>query len=271
MAFASDAVRSLTYEPTTMKKFILVLIIPLMIPFGGRAQSSISGCITDKGTGTPLSGATISIQGQFTGTTSDSSGNYLITKLKPGSHRLKVSYVGYTTWVKTMDISGAYHIDIQLEKNTVMQDEVIISATRATGNQPSTFTNVSKDQISRINYGQDLPYLLNNTPALVTSSDAGNAVGYTGLRIRGSDLTRINVTINGIPINDAESQGVFWVNMPDMASSIDNVQIQRGIGNSSNGSAAFGASINFETTKLNPEAYAIWDGAMVCSTPGRTP
>jgi iron complex outermembrane receptor protein len=228
--------------------------------FAGIAQCTISGHITDRNTGKSLSGASVSIEGQFIGTTSDSSGYYMISKLKPGSYDLKVSYVGYSTWVKTIDISGAQHNDIKLEKNTVLQDEVIISATRATDDQPSTFTNVSKSQISRINHGQDLPYLLNTTPALVTSSDAGNGVGYTSLRIRGSDLTRINVTINGIPANDAESQGVFWVDMPDLASSIDNVQIQRGIGTSTNGSAAFGASINFETTKLNPEAYATYDG-----------
>jgi len=244
-----------------MNKLFFAWIIPILMPFAGKTQCSINGTITDRSTGKALSGASVSIAGQFIGTTSDSSGNYLITKLKQGSYQVKVTYVGYSIWVKNIEITGSNRCNVQLEKNTVLQDEVIISATRATDDQPSTFTNVGKSQISRINHGQDLPYILNSTPALVTSSDAGNGVGYTGLRIRGSDLTRINVTINGIPANDAESQGVFWVDMPDLASSIDNVQIQRGIGTSTNGSAAFGASINFETTKLNPEAYATYDGA----------
>ncbi len=243
-----------------MKKLIVTLIIPLLLPLTTMAQGSLSGHITDKSSGEALSGASVSIEGLFTGTISDDQGNYLISNLKKGSYQCKVSYIGYHSQTKTIEIAGAYIYNIQLEKNTVLQDEVIISATRAAADQPSTYTNVGKNQISRINYGQDLPYILNTTPALVSSSDAGNGVGYTGLRIRGTDLTRINVTINGIPANDAESQGMFWVDMPDLASSIDNVQIQRGIGTSTNGSAAFGASINFETTKLNPDAYAIYDG-----------
>lgn len=242
-----------------MKKIILTLILPLLLPLGVAAQCSIAGHITDKTTGIALSGASVIIEGQFTGITSDAEGNYTINKLKAGIYTLKVTYIGYRDWYKTVEITGNHHYDVQLEKNTVMQDEVIISATRATADQPSTYTNFGKEQISRINHGQDIPYILSSTPALVTSSDAGTGIGYTGLRIRGSDLTRINVTINGIPVNDAESQGVFWVDMPDLASSIDNVQIQRGIGTSTNGSAAFGASINFQTTKLNPEPYATYD------------
>jgi iron complex outermembrane recepter protein len=259
VAIASDAIRSLTNIIKTMKKIILVLVIPLLMPMGIFAQFSILGRITDKTSGTPLSGASISIEGHYAYTTSDANGNYELKNLKAGNYQLKISYVGYTPYNKTVGVPAAANTDIQLERAPVLQDEVIISATRASADQPSTFTNVSKEQISRINHGQDLPYLLNTTPALVTNSDAGNGVGYTSLRIRGSDLTRINVTINGIPLNDAESQGVFWVDMPDLASSIDNVQIQRGIGTSSNGSAAFGASINFQTTKLNPQPYASYD------------
>src|SRR5690606_31906004 len=123
-------------------------------------------------------------------------------------------------------------------------------ATRAGEEAPFAFTDVSEEEIEDQNLGQDLPMLVNWTPSMVTTSDAGAGVGYTGMRIRGSDATRINVTVNGIPINDAESQGTFWVNMPDFASSTENIQIQRGVGTSSNGAASFGGSVNLRTNTL---------------------
>jgi iron complex outermembrane recepter protein len=133
---------------------------------------------------------------------------------------------------------------------------VEVRALRAGENAPFTKTNISKKEIEKINLGQDIPYLLNQTPSVVINSDAGNGVGYTGIRIRGTDATRINMTINGIPYNDAESQGLFFVNLPDFSSSVNSVQIQRGLGTSSNGAGAFGASINFSTNEINKTAYA---------------
>lgn len=135
-------------------------------------------------------------------------------------------------------------------------DDVIVYATRANENTPTTYSEISKKEIEHVNLGQDLPILLNLSPSVVTTSDAGAGVGYTGLRIRGSDATRINVTINGIPVNDSESHGVFWVNMPDLASSVDNIQIQRGVGTSTNGAAAFGATVNLQTNVPSRDAYA---------------
>jgi iron complex outermembrane receptor protein len=134
--------------------------------------------------------------------------------------------------------------------------EVVISGVKATDNNPVTFTNVSKKELTKQNFGQDLPFLLNLTPSTVVSSDAGAGIGYTGIRIRGTDPTRTNVTINGVPVNDAESHGTYWVNMPDFASSTQNIQVQRGVGTSSNGAAAFGASINLETDGLSLKPYA---------------
>lgn len=134
--------------------------------------------------------------------------------------------------------------------------EVVVLGTKAQSNNPITFTNLNKKEIDKQNFGQDLPFLLNLTPSTVVSSDAGSGIGYTGIRIRGTDPSRTNVTINGVPINDAESHGMFWVNMPDMASSSQNIQVQRGVGTSSNGAGAFGASINVQTDGLNPKAYA---------------
>ena len=129
-------------------------------------------------------------------------------------------------------------------------NEVNINALRAGEKTPVSFTNINKDQIIKSNLGLDLPYIISLSPSIVTTSDAGAGIGYTGFRIRGTDPTRINVTINGIPLNDSESQGVWWVNMPDFSSSIDNIQIQRGVGTSTNGSGAFGASVNLQTNKL---------------------
>ena len=136
-------------------------------------------------------------------------------------------------------------------------DEVNVNALRAGEKTPVAFTNISEAEIEKGNLGQDLPYLISLTPSVVTTSDAGAGVGYTGFRIRGTDPTRINVTVNGIPLNDSESQGVWWVNMPDFSSSIENIQIQRGVGTSTNGGSAFGASVNLKTDGLNKEAYAI--------------
>lgn len=126
-------------------------------------------------------------------------------------------------------------------------DEVLVSAVRVTSKTPVSFSNLSKKEIQSRNLGQDIPILMNYMPSVVTTSDAGNGVGYTGIRVRGSDATRVNVTINGIPYNDSESHGTFWVNMPDFASSVESLQLQRGVGTSTNGAGAFGASLNLLT------------------------
>ncbi len=133
-------------------------------------------------------------------------------------------------------------------------DEVIISAIRANENAPVTFSNMSKKEIAKRNLGQDIPILMNFLPSVVTTSDAGAGVGYTGIRVRGSDATRVNVTVNGIPYNDSESHGTFWVNMPDFASSVQSLQLQRGVGTSTNGSGAFGASLNMLTDSYSHES-----------------
>ena len=129
-------------------------------------------------------------------------------------------------------------------------EEVQLIGIRANDQTPVTFTNITQKELTPRNLGQDIPILLNYLPAVVTTSDAGAGIGYTGIRVRGTDATRVNVTINGIPYNDAESQGTFWVNLPDFASSLDQIQLQRGVGTSTNGSAAFGASLNLETANL---------------------
>ena len=133
-------------------------------------------------------------------------------------------------------------------------DEVLVSAIRVTSKTPVSFSNLSKKEIQTRNLGQDIPILMNYLPSVVTTSDAGNGVGYTGIRVRGSDATRVNVTINGIPYNDSESHGTYWVNMPDFASSLQSVQLQRGVGTSTNGAGAFGASLNMLTDSYSEKA-----------------
>lgn len=139
--------------------------------------------------------------------------------------------------------------------DTLMLKNIEVTSIRAGEKAPFTKTNLDKEQIEKTNLGQDLPFVLNQTPSVVVNSDAGNGVGYTGIRIRGSDASRINVTLNGIPYNDAESQGTFFVDLPDISSSLSSIQIQRGVGTSSNGAGAFGATINVSTNEVNKEKY----------------
>lgn len=147
-------------------------------------------------------------------------------------------------------------------KDTITKDSFFwlapasVRAVRAGENTPFTRTNLNKKDISSLNQGMDIPFLLNQTPSVVANADAGNGIGYTGIRIRGTDATRINITLNGIPFNDAESQGTFFVNLPDFSSSASSIQIQRGVGTSSNGTGAFGASINFSTNETRPHEFA---------------
>jgi iron complex outermembrane receptor protein len=217
------------------------------------AQNNVLGKITDNNHA-PLAGAIVKLDAKATAT--DGQGNYYFTNVAQGEHQLVISFLGYATVTDRLTVTGNTEKSYTLQPTEVLTDEVIVKATRANENSPLAFTNVSKDDIQRQNFGQDLPYLLSLTPSMVVTSDAGTGVGYTGFRIRGTDANRINVTVNSIPLNDAESQSVFWVNMPDFASSLNSVQVQRGVGTSTQGSGAFGASINMKTNGLENEPYA---------------
>ena len=142
----------------------------------------------------------------------------------------------------------------------VRLQNVEVTATRATKTTPVAFTNVSKQQIAELNYGKDIPFLVSSTPSVLTTSDAGAGIGYSAMRVRGTDATRINVTANDIPMNDAESHSIFWVNTPDFASSLEDIQIQRGVGTSTNGAGAFGASVNMRTQRFSMNPYAEMSG-----------
>ena len=146
----------------------------------------------------------------------------------------------------------------QVQDSTRVQvlDEVLVRSVRVEADSPITHSNVSKEELQKRNLGQDIPILLNYQPSVVTTSDAGAGIGYTGIRIRGVDAQSTNITINGIPYNDQESLGTFWVNLPDFTSSVESLQIQRGVGTSTNGSGAFGASINILTDVISDYPYA---------------
>lgn len=143
---------------------------------------------------------------------------------------------------------------VDTSKVIELQDVQVVS-TRATRRTPMAYSNMDREQVQQLNKGKDIPYLLSMTPSVTMSSDAGTGIGYTGLHIRGTDPTRINVTANGIPINDAESSNVFWSNMPDFASSAEDIQIQRGVGTSTNGAGAFGATVNMQTERIGMHPF----------------
>ncbi len=235
---------------------MLLLQIMAVIAFG---QISLTGVV--KGDGEALAGASVVIEKSFYGVSTNADGSFEFKNLKPGDYTLLVSFIGFEPQKIDLQLSESKSIEVDLEPNVIMTDEVLISATRAGNKTPVAYSNVSSDEIAKRNMGQDIPFLLNLTPSFVTTSDAGAGVGYTNFRVRGTDLNRINVSVNGIPLNDAESHGTWFVDQPDMASSLENVQIQRGVGTSTNGAAAFGASINLQTNSLNKEAYGSYKTA----------
>ena len=224
--------------------------------FGFQNNGSvIKGKVTDIN-GSPLPGAGITIVNSLLGVHTDAEGIYVFSGLKDGNYTLRFSFIGYESQVQEVSLKGESTLDIRLLPKSFMTEEVFVNATRAGENTPLAYSTVTKETISKNNIAQDIPYMLSYTPSMVVSSDAGTGVGYTNINIRGTDVKRINVTIDGIPVNDAESHGVWWVDLPDLASSADNIQIQRGVGTSTNGAGAFGATINFQTTSLNRESYA---------------
>jgi len=232
----------------------LLLLYSLAFSAILNAQFTISGTITDENN-KPLPGASIHITGTTSGAVSNSQGVYELTNIQPGNQNISVSFLGYNTVTKEFNLTKNETFDFNLKPDIITSEEIIVLATRAGNATPATFTEVSEEDIKSKNLGQDIPYLLGMEPSLVYASDAGAGIGYTGLWIRGSNIQRINVTVNGIPLNDPESHGVFWVNMPDFASSVESAQIQRGVGTSTNGGGAFGATINLETSHVEKEAF----------------
>jgi iron complex outermembrane receptor protein len=237
-------------------KQVCILLALVCISWHTYAQFSLRGTVTAQ-EHESLVGANVVLNNTYYQTTTDNNGKFVFAGLKPGTYEVQVTYVGYESQIDFIDIKGDSNLEILMQESAIVSDAVIISAVRAMQNTPTTFTMINKEEMNQRNLAQDLPYLLSNEPSVVTTSDAGAGVGYTGLRIRGSDMTRINVTINGIPLNDPESHGVYWVDIPDFASSVNSLQLQRGVGSSTNGAGAFGASMNLETNRFQTKPFGI--------------
>jgi iron complex outermembrane recepter protein len=260
LCFTNLPERDLAYL-IIMKNSIILILLCLCATLG-LAQTTIKGSVKNSATGEVLAGTNVAVVGTGRGATTDINGNFEIKNIQAGSYTLRASYLGFESATLQFTVPSNSNLEIQLEPGSLLTEEFIVYATRATDRTPMTFQQIIKSEITKRNLGQDIPILLNFTPSVVSYSDAGAGIGYTGLRIRGSDPTRINVTVNGIPLNDAESHGVWWVNMPDFASSVDNIQIQRGVGTSTNGAATFGASLNIQTDTRSDEPYAEIDNAV---------
>lgn len=237
-------------------KQVCALLALVCMTLQTLAQCSLKGKVTGS-EGELLIGAYVSINRTYYQTITDKNGIFSFTNIRSGTYLLQVSYVGYELYVQSVKLQGDSALSIAMRESAVQSDAVIISAIRATQNTPATYSMISKADLDRRNQAQDLPYMLNLEPSVVTTSDAGTGVGYTSLRIRGSDITRINVTINGIPLNDPESHAVYWVDIPDFASSVNSLQLQRGVGSSTNGAGAFGASMNLETNTFQAEPFGL--------------
>ncbi len=232
------------------KLWILALLLFICFPI--HAQFTVSGTVTDASSQAPLPGVTIYIAQLQEGTVTDTLGNFALQEIPKGTYTIRLSLVGYETQEQPLTLNADVSLDWSLREKPTYLNEAFVYALKE---YPITTSEVTREQLESRNLGQDLPALLNYETSLVYTSDAGAGVGYTGMRIRGSDAQRINVTVNGIPLNDAESHGVFWVNMPDFTSSTQSVTIQRGVGTSVNGAGAFGASVNLNTEANAEQAF----------------
>lgn len=239
-----------------MKKFLgtTMLAFVTLIALAQPNKNLVTGTVTENNGQTPVAGATVQLGGRQTIT--NEKGEFSFGKTGKGRFELTVNSLGFSVYKETLIIQGDTKLLIRLTASSLYLQPLEVKSLRASDRAPFAKTNLTKEQISKSNLGQDIPFLLDQMPSVVINSDAGNGVGYTGIRIRGSDATRVNVTLNGIPYNDAESMGTYFVDLPDFASSVNSIQVQRGVGTSSNGAASFGGTINLATNEYNEKAYA---------------
>lgn len=211
------------------------------------SQHTLSGNVFDEN-GQPLSGATVLIQNSKMGKTTNQQGYFRFENLKNNEYVVQISFIGYKTL--TRKVPTGKELTLKLESAPVVMNEITVNSLRASDKSPLNYSDIDKETLEKGNLGQDIPYLLAITPSFVATSDAGTGIGYTDFRIRGTDASRINVTINGVPYNDPDEQGTYWVDIPDFSSSLESVQVQRGVGSSTNGAGAFGANINLQTDNM---------------------
>ena len=234
-----------------MKSLFSILFV--FLAFSAFAQYEFKGQVVDEA-GEPVVGATIQIKNADFGTITDQQGEF---SFEAGQDTIvvKINALLYAGPVEKQFYASDFNV-ITLTDSALTIQPVFIS-----DKYPVTQTTITKEDLESRNLGQDIPILLEQQPSVVATSDAGAGVGYTGIRVRGSDATRVNVTINGVPLNDSESQGVFWVNMPDFSSSTDKITLVRGAGSSTNGAGAFGASLHLQTDQISEQAYAEYNGS----------
>ncbi|MBK7222891.1 MAG: TonB-dependent receptor [Saprospiraceae bacterium] len=236
-------------------RYCIILII-LLTTLQIHSQVLRGTVKNDKGE--KLEGAVIFVQGGSQAAVSEKGGSFELKGLSPGSFQVSCSYLGYETVVLPLIWPEESNLDFVLSGYIYHLDEVEIKSNIHKITPFNGGSEVEKEELKVINHGQDVPVLLQWQPSVTINTDAGAGVGYTGMRIRGVEQSRINVTINDIPINDAESQGVFWVDLPDIASSAESIRIQRGVGPSTNGAGAYGGTVSVNTFGLdvNPSASA---------------
>jgi iron complex outermembrane receptor protein len=241
-----------------MKKFLGAMFTFCFV-LSLNAQFTIKGSVIDHKTKLPVEAVSISVLKDklvIANSISGNNGLFEIRLKSAGSYEVVAQHLSMQKSVDNILVQEpATTLNIEMEQASYFLEPLEVKAVRAGDKSPFTKTNLDKQYIENLNLGRDLPFILDQTPSVVVNSDAGNGVGYTGIRIRGSDASRVNVTMNGIPYNDAESQGTFFVDMPDIASSLNSIQVQRGVGTSSNGAGAFGATINLSTNEFNDQPY----------------
>lgn len=246
-----SSVRTLNTED--MKNRTISFFGALLIVAVACAQARLQGTVLDEqGQGLPFASIRIGDPGILV--QADGQGAFAIRGVASGPVRLRVAMMGYAT-IDTTVIVGEAPILLQAKAQEQLLRDVEVSALRAGDRTPFARSTMTQEEIARKNTGVDLPYLLEQQPNVVSTSDGGTGIGYTYMRIRGTDGTRTNITVNGVPFNDAESQGAFLVDMPDLATSAEDIEIQRGVGTSTNGPAAFGATVNVRTTAVRREAW----------------
>jgi iron complex outermembrane receptor protein len=248
-----------------VRKLLLPVFILLMTcnaMSGQRPSGTITGRVTDAG-GHPLAGASVVIESLTTGVATDNDGRYALRGLREGTYAMRISYTGYEPFDTVVAVTGSGIVAAYaaLDEALFVAEEVIVRGSRAGARTPMAHSTVSSEELRDRDMTRDMPFLLSLTPSVVETSDAGTGIGYTSLRIRGTDASRINITLDGIPLNDSESQQVFWVDLPDLASSTGSIQVQRGVGTSTNGAGAFGASVNISSMTPPAEAGATADAS----------
>jgi len=237
--------------------------LAFLIVFGVLANSVVAqetglvrGSVKNAESGTPLAGANISVEKTSWGAVADAAGLFTLSGLPPGDYTVKASFVGLSAQKMSVRVKAGVtaQLEFLLAPRAFLGQEVVVTATRARAREtPVAFSDLPHQEIERRYWAQDMPMLLAELPSTYAYSDNGNGIGYSYMKIRGFDQKRIGVMINGIPLNDAESHEVFWVDLPDFAANVHDIQVQRGVGNSLYGGAAFGGSVNVLTVGAAPE------------------